>query len=136
MSSSPRFLKKVEGDIVITSARPSVCPLYYLCLNLWTESNQTWCVSYLHGMSVQWHIFCPVPWGSGEGSKGQVSISEIFFIPNFVCVLTNKIYKTSNRIFILSPGSCPRGGTFGCWGPKFIFSEHGHVAYQIEGDDE
>ena len=35
-----------------------------------------------------------------------------------MCVLTNKIYKISNWIFILLPGSCPRGGNLGCWGSK------------------
>ena len=40
----------------------------------------------------------------------------------------------SNR---LSPGSCPRGATLGCWAVKhLIFSKHGHVAYQMEGNDE
>ena len=33
------------------------------------------------------------------------------------------------------PGSCIRGGTWGA-SQINIFSEHGHVAYQIEGDDE
>ena len=46
----------------------------------------------------------------------------------------------SGGIFILSPGSCPRGGTLGCWGrqggQKKIFFKHGHVVYQIIGDDE
>ena len=28
----------------------------------------------------------------------------------------------------------PGGGTWGCLGSKFIFSENGHVAYQIEGE--
>ena len=30
-----------------------------------------------------------------------------FFIPNFVCV------NISNRIFIMLPGSCPKGGNWG-----------------------
>ena len=34
----------------------------------------------------------------------------------------------------------PQGGTFWRWGcpggQKFIFFKHGHVAYQIDGDDE
>ena len=40
--------------------------------------------------------------------------------------------------FVLSPGSCPRGGTLGRWGAQgvnFLF-KHGHVAYQIDGDDK
>ena len=66
-----------------------------------------------------------------------MSISKIF-IPNFVCVLTNVRYKTYQTGFSLSPGSCPRGGTLGYWGcPGYIFFfKHGHVAYQINGDDE
>ena len=46
----------------------------------------------------------------------------------------------SDGIFILSSGSCPRVGTLGHWGvqggQKFIFLKHGHVVYQIDGDDE
>ena len=49
----------------------------------------------------------------------------------------------SDGIFILSPGSCPRGGTLGPWGAlggpggqKNFFFEHGHVVYQIDGGDE
>ena len=33
-------------------------------------------------------------------------------------------------------GHTPGGGTWGCLGQNFIFSKHGHVAYQIEGDCE
>ena len=39
-------------------------------------------------------------------------------------------------IFALMPWSCPRGGTWVCPGVKNFFFEHGHVAYQIEGDNE
>ena len=46
----------------------------------------------------------------------------------------------SDGMFILSPGSCPRGGTLGHWGypggQTIFFFKHGHVAYQIDGDDE
>ena len=46
----------------------------------------------------------------------------------------------SDRIFILLPGSCPRGGTLGHWGylgGQTIFHfKHGHEAYQIDRDDE
>ena len=44
------------------------------------------------------------------------SISKIFN-PNFVCVIQN----ISDRVFILSPGSCPRGGTWGYLGAKIKF---------------
>ena len=67
-----------------------------------------------------------------------MSISNIFK-PKFVCVLTNESYKNiSNRIFIVSPGSCPRSGTKGHLGAKGVIKKfkHGHVAYQIDVDDE
>ena len=49
------------------------------------------------------------------------SISKIF-IPNFVCVLINEDTKhIFDRFFILSPGSCPRGGTWGYLGAKIEF---------------
>ena len=49
------------------------------------------------------------------------------------------IQNISDMIFILSPGSCPIGGTlehWGCPGGQIIFFKHGHVAYQIDRDDE
>ena len=61
-------------------------------------------------------FFGPAPWGPGEGSKGQISFNFNYkvnfkdFIPNFVCVLTNERYKTSDGIFILSPGTYPGVG--------------------------
>ena len=66
-------------------------------------------------------FFAPPPGTIGRDQKVKYhlisitkSISKIF-IPNFVCVLTNERYKTY-QIFILSTGSCPRGGTSGRWG--------------------
>ena len=44
-------------------------------------------------------------------------ISKIF-IPNFVCVLTNKRYKTYQTGFYPSSELCPRGGTWGYLGVK------------------
>ena len=63
-----------------------------------------------------------------------MSISKIF-IPNFVSVLTNERYKTVG-ILILSPGSCPGWNFGGTQGVKHFFLKHGHVAYQIDGNDE
>ena len=91
-------------------------------------------------------FLAPPPGALGRGQKVKYhlisitkSISKIF-IPNFVCVLTNERYKAEDRIFILSPGSCPRGQTLrrlGCpWCQKFIFFKQSHVAYQIDGDEE
>ena len=45
-----------------------------------------------------------------------MSISKIF-IPNFVRVLKNK-RKSFEQIFYSVLGSCPMGGTWGCWGVK------------------
>ena len=68
-----------------------------------------------------------------------MSISKVF-IPNFVCILTIQIQNISDRIFILSPGSCLRGATLGHWGypgsQTFFFFKNDHVAYQIDGDDK
>ena len=65
-----------------------------------------------------------------------MSISKIF-IPNFVCVLTNERYKTYQTGFSFCPlGHAPGVGTGGTRGVKQFFFKHGHVAYQIDGDDE
>ena len=67
------------------------------------------------------------------------SISKIF-ITNFVCVLTNKRHKTYQRGYsFCGLGQAPGVGLWGAWvdqGVKKIFFKHGHVAYQINGDDE
>ena len=45
----------------------------------------------------------------------------------------------SDGIFILSPGSCPRGGTLALGRPgrqKLFYFKHGQLAYQMDGDDE
>ena len=69
----------------------------------------------------------------------NMSISKIFIL-NFVCVVQMKDTNISDGVFILSPSACPMGGTLGRWGcpggQKSFFFKHGHVAYQIEGDDE
>ena len=55
-------------------------------------------------------------------------------MPNFVCVLTNKRYKVYRTGFlVLRLGHAPEVG-LGCAGAHFF--EHGHVAYQIDGNDE
>ena len=73
-------------------------------------------------------FFGPASWGPGEGQKVKYhlisitkSISNIF-IPNVVYVLTNERNKTYQTwFFILLPGSCPRGGTWGCLGSRIEF---------------
>ena len=67
-----------------------------------------------------------------------MSISKIF-IPNFVCVLTNEDTKHIRRDFYSVTWVMPQGWDF--WalrvprGSNFLF-KHGHVAYQIDGDDK
>ena len=60
------------------------------------------------------------PWGE---VKGQISLNfgyhvnfKDFYTKFFVCSHKWKIQYISDRILILSPGSCPRGGTLGHWG--------------------
>ena len=91
-------------------------------------------------------FFGPAPWGPGEGSKGQISFNFNYKV-NFndfytrLCVCSHK-WKTENisdGILILSPGSCSWDGTLGRWGVirgYIFFFKHGHVVYQIDGDDK
>ena len=59
--------------------------------------------------------FCPTPWGLGESSKGQISLNYNNkvnfkdFIPNFVCALTNKIYKIYQMGFCSYAWVMPQG---------------------------
>ena len=68
-----------------------------------------------------------------------MSISKIF-ISNFLCVLTNERYKTYQTGFLFSCLGHALGvglrGTGGAQGGQKIVFKHGHVAYQIDGDDE
>ena len=57
-----------------------------------------------------------------------------------MCVLTNERYKTYQMRFLFcrlghAPGVGLRG-TGGAQGDKKFFFKHGHVAYQIDWDDE
>ena len=59
-----------------------------------------------------------------------MSISKIFIL-NFLCVLTNERYKTYQTGFLFFHlGHAPGMGS------NNFFFKHGHVAYQIDGDDE
>ena len=67
-----------------------------------------------------------------------MSISKIF-IPNFVCVLTNERYKLYQTGFSFCRlGHAPGVGLWGTGGVQGVnfFFKHGHVVYQIDGDDE
>ena len=93
-------------------------------------------------------FFGPRPLGRGQKVKYHLisitkSISKIF-ITNFVCVLTNEGYKAYQMGFSFCPlGHAPGVGLWGAGGakgatrgPKFFFFKHGHVVYQIDGDDK
>ena len=81
------------------------------------------------------------PWGGVTYHLISItkSISKIF-IPNFVCVLTNKRYKRYQTGFIFCRLGHAQGdglwGTGGCPGGQKNIFKHGHVAYQIDGDDK
>ena len=85
-------------------------------------------------------FLAPPPGALGRGQKVKyhlMSISKIF-IPNFVCVLTNERYKTYQTGFsFCTLGHAPGVGLWGAGGAQgqFLF-KHGHVVYQIDGDDE
>ena len=57
-----------------------------------------------------------------------------------MCVLTNERYKTCQTGFLFCRLGYAPGvglwGTGGTKGVKQLFFKHGHVAYQIDGDDE
>ena len=94
----------------------------------------------LHELGMQCHTFLAPPPG-GQKVKYHVilitkSFSEIC-LPNFVCVLTNIRYKTYQKGFSFCRlGHAPGVGLWGAGGRKLFFSKHGHVAYQIDGDDK
>ena len=73
-------------------------------------------------------FFGPAPWGPGEGSKNQISFNfnykvnfKDFYSKLCVCSHKRKLQNISDGFFILSPGSCPRGGTLGYLGAKIKF---------------
>ena len=90
-------------------------------------------------------FLAPPPGALGRGQKVKYhlisitkSISNIF-IPNFVCVLTNERYKTYQTGFLFCPlGHAPGVGLWGAGGAQRVnfFLKHGHVVYEIDGDDE
>ena len=91
-------------------------------------------------------FFAPPPGALGRGQKVKYhlvsitkSVSKIF-IPNFVCVLTNERYKTYQTGFSFCRlGDAPGVellGVGGAQGVNKFFFKHGHVVYQIDGDEE
>ena len=101
-------------------------------------------MSYSHVWGEHCQTFWPRPPGAlGRGQKVKyhlISITKPFskiLIPSFVCVLTNESYITYQTGFLFCYLGHAQGGTLGLWGAQgFIFFKNGHVAYQIDGDDE
>ena len=91
-------------------------------------------------------FLAPPPGALGRGQKVKYHIFSItksiskIFKPNFVCVLINERYKTYQTGFsFCSLGHAPGVGLWGAGGAqgvKKFFFKHGHVVYQIDGDDE
>ena len=89
-------------------------------------------------------IFTPPPAALRRGQKvkyHKISITESIskiFIPNFVCVLTNKrckAYQTGFSLYYLSHATgLGLWGAGGAQGVKKI--KHGHVTYQIDRNGE
>ena len=92
-------------------------------------------------------FLAPPPGALGNGQKVKYrlisktkSISKIF--KNFVCVLTNKSYKTYQKAFSFCHlGHVPGVGLRGRWGcpgvnKRYIFFKYGHVANQIDANDK
>ena len=93
-------------------------------------------------------FFGPTPWCPGEGSKDQISFNFNYkvnfkdFLYQTVCVFSQmKDTIHIRRDFYSVAWVMPQGwdlGALGCpaLGSKKFFFKHGHVAYQINGDDE
>ena len=92
----------------------------------------------MNGAAASNFLMAPPPGALVRGQKVIYHLFSItksisnFFIPNFVCVLTNERYKTYQMgISFCRLGHAPGVGLWWHWG-----CPGGHVAYQIDGDDE
>ena len=93
------------------------------------------------------NFFWPRPWGHGEGLKGLMSFNFSFkvifkdFLYQTLCVFSHmNDTKHIRQDFHSVAWAMPQGWDFGVLGvsrgSKNIVYKHGHVAYQIDGDDE
>ena len=99
----PHAFLKSDGDIAIASVRPSVCPSVTLSPPKPLDEIQPNLVCELltcMGRATA-QLFWPRPLGPWGGAKRSNIIKfqllrrfQIFFKPNFVCLLTNERYKT------------------------------------------
>ena len=71
------------------------------------------------------------PYGRSKGQIPLKSISKIF-IPNFVCVITNKVYKTYRAKFLF----CRQGWDLVVLGVTNLFFRTWSCSISIDGDDE
>ena len=108
--------------------------------------NQIWCVNYLHEWHMQRYNFLGPhllgPWGGAKRSniiKSQLQSQFQRFLNKTLCVFSQmKDIKHIRRDFHSVPWvmHAPVFGTWGCWGSKTYFSEYGHMAYKIKGDEQ
>ena len=102
-----------------------------------------WCVSYSHKWGVQQQKnFAPPPGAVGRGQKVKYHLISITkSISKISCVFSQmKDTKHIRRNFYFVAWVMPQGSDLGGWGcqggQKLFFFKHGHVAYQIDEDDE
>ena len=126
----------------------SVHPLCYLLLTHWTKFNQICFLSYSHGWGVQQQtLSLPLPLGPWGGVKRsniiEFQLQSQFqrFLYQTLCVFSlMKDTKHIRQDFHSVAWVMPQGWDFGELGlprgSKNLFFKHGHVAYQIDGDDE
>ena len=91
-------------------------------------------------------LFLPAPWGPGEGPKGQISFNFNYkvnfkdFLFQTLCMFSlmkdtkhirRDFYSVATRL-----GHAPGSGSWGYPAGSQFFFKHGHMAYQIDGDDE
>ena len=97
------------------------------------------------GPATTFFFFWQGPLGPEEGSKGQISfnfkVNFNDFLYQTLCVCSQvKDTKHIRRDFHSVAWVMPQGWDFGALGVtrgvNFFFFKHGHVAYQIYGDDE
>ena len=81
----------------------------------------------------------PPPCGHGEGPKGQISLNFNNKV-NFKGVLNQTlcVFSQKKDIIHIRRDLHSAGWDLGLLeeGSSITFSEHGHVAYQIKGDDQ
>ena len=71
------------------------------------------------------NVLAPPPGALGRGQKSFIFNYKVnfkdFYTKLCECTHKGKIQNILDGIFILSPGSCPRGGTWRCLGAKIKF---------------